>query len=405
MAEMDAQRGRETITRLLQKGVRMPNPETVTVDEAVNPDRISGRDVVIHPGCRVRGADTLIMPGARLGTEGPVTVEDAWIGPEVELAGGYFREAVFLKGAKMGDGAHVRGGTLLEESAGGAHTVGLKQTILFPFVTLGSLINFCDVLMAGGTSRRDHSEVGSAYIHFNFTPNGDKATPSLLGDVPNGVMLNQRPIFLGGQGGLVGPCRLAFGTVTAAGTVWRKDELRPNRLLMDGGRRSGSLPYTPGVNANVRKIVDNNAAYIGHLAALIRWYEEVRPIFGGDDLPDILLAGARKQLRVAVEERLKRLGAFCRSAAANPALTEEWPEAESRLREAVNREGETALRDPFLGAVTALIARNGRDYLTGIQGLAPETAETGVKWLQTVVDGVLAEARGKLPSVFGKTDG
>jgi len=30
----------------------------------------------------------------------------------------------------------------------------------------------------------------------------------LFGDVPRGVMLNQPPIFLGGQGGAVGPIRV-----------------------------------------------------------------------------------------------------------------------------------------------------------------------------------------------------
>jgi UDP-N-acetylglucosamine/UDP-N-acetylgalactosamine diphosphorylase len=86
-----------------------------------------------------------------------------------------------------------------------AHAVGLKQTILFPFVTLGSLINFCDCLMGGGTSRRNHSEVGSSFIHFNYTPRQDKATASLLGDVPRGVMLDQPPIFLGGREESSGP--------------------------------------------------------------------------------------------------------------------------------------------------------------------------------------------------------
>ena len=66
--------------------------------------------------------------------------------------------------------------------------------------------------MAGGTSRKNHSEIGSSYIHFNFTPHQDKATPSLVGDVPRGVMLDRAPIFLGGQGGLVGPVRIAYGT-------------------------------------------------------------------------------------------------------------------------------------------------------------------------------------------------
>ena len=77
--------------------------------------------------------------------------------------------------------------------------------------------------MSGGTDGKNHSEVGSSYIHFNYTPNQDKATPSLIGDVPAGVMLNQPPIFLGGQGGLVGPVRIGHGTVIAAGTIYRKD--------------------------------------------------------------------------------------------------------------------------------------------------------------------------------------
>ena len=37
----------------------------------------------------------------------------------------------------MGSAAHIRPGTLLEEEAGGAHAVGLKQTIFLPFVTAG----------------------------------------------------------------------------------------------------------------------------------------------------------------------------------------------------------------------------------------------------------------------------
>ena len=38
---------------------------------------------------------------------------------------------------------------------------------------------------------REHTEVGSRFIHFNFTPrgqSGDKATPSLIGDVARGVL-------------------------------------------------------------------------------------------------------------------------------------------------------------------------------------------------------------------------
>ena len=120
----------------------------------------------------------------------------------------------------------MREGTLLEERASTAHCVGLKQTILLSFATLGSLINFCDVLMAGGTSRRDHSEVGSGFIHFNFTPwgqAGDKATASLVGDVVGGVFLDRRRIFLGGAGGMIGPRSVGYGSIAGAGQVLRRD--------------------------------------------------------------------------------------------------------------------------------------------------------------------------------------
>jgi len=194
------------IEELLDKGVVIPDPYNVYIGDEVDTGRISGNGVIIYPGCKIYGSSVLILDKVKIGREGPVTLENCQVGPDVNLKSGFLKEAVFLKGASLGSGSHVREGTILEEEAGIAHTVGLKQTILFPYVTLGSLINFCDCFMSGGTGRKDHSEVGSSYIHFNYTPGQDKATPSLLGDVPNGVMLKQSPIFLGGQGGLVGPC-------------------------------------------------------------------------------------------------------------------------------------------------------------------------------------------------------
>jgi UDP-N-acetylglucosamine/UDP-N-acetylgalactosamine diphosphorylase len=160
----------------------------VAIGPEVDISRIAD-DVVIHPSCRIRGEGTSIAPGCIIGAEAPATIENCQLGRNVELKGGTFSGATFLDGANMGSGAHIRAGTILEEEANGAHAVGLKQTILLPFVTLGSLINFCDVLMAGGTSRRNHSEVGSSYIHFNYTPHQDKATASLVGDIPEGVFL------------------------------------------------------------------------------------------------------------------------------------------------------------------------------------------------------------------------
>src|SRR4030042_165708 len=150
------------VLKLLNKGVRMPAPFSVVIGEEVDHERISPDGGVFYGVTKISGAETLISAGVKLGCEAPVAVADCRLGRGVELKGGFFKSSVFLEGAGMAPGAQVREGALLEEEANGSHTVGLKNTILFPFVTLGSLINFCDCLMAGGTSRKAHSEEGSS---------------------------------------------------------------------------------------------------------------------------------------------------------------------------------------------------------------------------------------------------
>ena len=277
---MDIQpRCRDKAVQMINKGVDIPNPLTIDLGDEVNVDQISGKGVKIYPGCRIYGAKTVISAGSKIGYEGPATIDNCQLGAAVELKGGYFSKSVFLEKANVGLGAHVREGCVLEEEASGAHCVGIKQTILFPFVTLVSLINFCDCLMAGGTSRKDHSEVGSSYIHFNFTPDGDKTTASLIGDVPRGVMLNQPAIFLGGQGGIVGPVRMGYGNVVAANSVLRKDYTEDNKLIVGKTHPARTVSFQPRAYANLHHIVENNIIYIANLMALEQWYIHVRRTF------------------------------------------------------------------------------------------------------------------------------
>src|SRR5512137_298338 len=299
------------ITALLDKGVSIPCPSTVVIGDEVKTERICAKGTVLYPGCRLAGAKTLIGPGAKIGFESPVTLVDCRLGPGVELKGGFFTGSVFLARSSMGSGAQVRECCLIEEEASGAHTVGLKQTILFPFVTLGSLINFCDCLMAGGTSRKDHTEVGSSYIHFNYTPNQDKATASLLGDVPRGVMLREPAIFLGGQGGLVGPARIGFGTVIAAGEVWRGDCPEGGKLLAGAGKPRSVKAFHPGLYGDIRSRVTNNIHYVANLLALRQWYLHVRLSFPGDpEMGGALYRGALETVDAAIAERLARFRAL-----------------------------------------------------------------------------------------------
>lgn len=381
------------IEELLLRGVRIAAPAAVEIGDEVDAARIAP-GVVIHVGCKVFGAQTSIGPHCVLGREAPATVEDCQLGEKVELKGGSFTGAVFLDGAAMGSGAQVRPGTILEEGAEMAHTVGLKQTIFFPFVVGGSLINFCDALMAGGRSRKEHSEIGSSFIHFNYTPHGDKATASLIGDVPRGVMLDQAPIFLGGQGGLAGPVRIEYGTVQAAGLVSRKDALEPGRLVVPPTPHAGSFPYGPAYRS-VTRVARNCAIYIGNIAALEVWYEQVRrPLLEQTPHGAACCAGALRQLAAIRKERLKRLDAVVEQVAqedrstlgedlrvAHEQLCAAWPAARERL--AAAGDVDCAEKTKFLAAWS--VAKEDR-YLARVQGLPAEAKASGTAWLQRIVE-------------------
>lgn len=312
-----------------------------------------------------------------MGAEGPATIRDTVLGAGSRVDAGYLEGAVLLAGARAGWGAHFRPGTLLEEQASTAHAVGLKQTILLAFVTLGSLINFCDVLMAGGTSRSDHSEVGSGFIHFNYTPwgaKGDKATPSLIGDVTRGVFLRAARIFLGGAGGLVGPGRVGYGSITGAGQVVRRDvgeeclTLSPNRKI-EVNRRPGHLdPLEPRRTKNLE--------FLGQLAALRRWYRDVRlaRVPAGRDGRDderIVLQAALETIELCIEERRKRLDAFSSERGAPPI------------------ELDLEAGDPC----PLEVRPSDEDHLSWVRGLDDEQVEQGSRWLTSIASVCVAQTR------------
>jgi len=403
------------ITALIEKGVKIPNPFSVEISEEVNINLISSEDVTIHSGCKIFGKKTLIMPGVKLGSRSPVTIKNCQLGKNVELKGGYFEGSTFLDSANMGDGAEVREGCLLEEEANGAHTVGLKQTILFPFVTLGSIINFCDILMAGGTSRTNHSEVGSSYIHFNYTSNQDKATASLIGDVAYGVMLNQPPIFLGGQGGIVGPSRIGYKTVIAAGVIYREDCPQGHKLLMGKDPQKEDMDFYPGLYWSVKKRVINCIEYIANLIALRQWYLIVRSkFFQGSDMDKLLYEGALEKLDIIFNERIKRFkqlankmqksielyktikGNEVSNGLVNKKreLFENIQEIEKGFNECLSYSGDEELKDEFLNNIDT----TSKDYISEIQNLSKEIKKVGTSWLLSIVANTKNVIMNYLPS-------
>jgi hypothetical protein len=405
------ERKESKIMQLINKGVHIARPDSIEIGEEVDIDKISGEGVVIHAGSKIFGNSTVILRDAKIGFEAPASINNCQIGPEVELKGGFFENAVFLAQVKAGLGSHVREACIFEEQASIAHTVATKHTILFPFVTLGSLINFCDCLMAGGSNRKNHSEVGSSFIHFNFTPNQDKATASLIGDVPRGVLLKQPPIFLGGQGGLVGPCRLAYGVTVAAGTILRKDELRPGRLIFGETMPAGNAPYKPGRYRIPKRVVVNNIVYIANLIALNQWYDKVRRLFISEDFPQALLSGLKEKLALAITERIHRLEVLGdkmqtrdRPGESSPVrdqiddFYQNWSQLKDLLNQRKKEEGDVTQRGFFLEKIQKHIVENGTDYIGVIQGLSASDGAMATVWLQGIVDQVVNDALNLIPS-------
>jgi UDP-N-acetylglucosamine/UDP-N-acetylgalactosamine diphosphorylase len=308
-----------TLEQLIDKGVVIMDPRQTYIDENVDPSRIF-KGAVLFPGTRLGGKRTLIGSAAKIGTEGPATIQNTIVGSHAEVASGFMSDATLLPRAKAGANAHFRAGTLLEEEASTAHCVGLKQSILMYGVTLGSLINFCEVLISGGRSRKEHTEVGSGFIHFNYTPwgkYGDKATPSLVGTVTEGVFLNQDRIFLGGLSGMVGPLSVGFGALTVAGQVVR-NSVSDQTMHAETGLSIDKMWSPTKVQFSkdhLSKIQQKNIEFLAQLYALQEWYTQIRlkrSILQEDQELTLIITGAIETIQNGIQERISRYNSFAK---------------------------------------------------------------------------------------------
>lgn len=307
------------LSALASRGVVVHAP-AATLLEDIDPERFEA-GAEIYPGTTVRGPRTAVGAGARLGRAGGGWFEDTVVGRGADLYGGVFTDAVVLDGVTVRGHAEVRGGTLIEEGGELAHHVGYKMTITLPFVVAGSVINFCDALFAGGTSRSDHGEIGSCLAHYNYTPWGDKFA-SLFGDVPHGVFLRSPRVFVGGQTQVVAPVCVGFGTTIAAGCALRRN-------VGDGLLVGDAIPsIAADTRLDTRRYGDlstkllNTARFVGNLQALRAWYRAVRWPLASDAFERLLWAEAEKQVAAGVAERIKRVGKLVKKLPASIAVIE-----------------------------------------------------------------------------------
>lgn len=180
------------------------------------------------------------------------------------------------------------------------------------------------------------------------------------------------------------------------------------------------MPYSFGVYHNIKRIVTNNLFYIANLFALKQWYDHVRARFiSPERFPPELLFALQEKLDMAVNERIKRLGALAdrmpeaielyketagdkaseKLLSQKQALHGQWDKMLSIMERQGSSEEETGRREQFLKIIEKGIEESGRDYLRVIQSLTPEDALAGSEWLQEVMNKFLQKMSDALPEI------
>ena len=391
----DETSNRERVARLRERGVDVWGPERVYIGPDVPLEAVQPGAVLIN--ATITGKDVGIGTRSRIGLSGGATIHNCQLGERVEIGAGLFENATLLDDARVRGFAEFREGTLLEEQAEVGHNVGLKNTVLTVAVVAGSLINFCDVFMTGGTSRNDHSEIGSGTVHFNFDPRGDKFG-SLIGDA-TGVLLRSSRIFVGGNCGLVAPLHLGFGSVLAAGSILRRD-LAQSQLSYGEASVGQTGHFDPEVYYDLRHKVFTTAKLIGTMHAMRAWYLMVRIAFA--DTGRITLYRSAEQriathIRHRVNEFKKVIVKLDRSLSKQAArgLSNSFQkqhrlllEEEERICRFLSKEDELAFPPP----PRVFVENYGHQRLTlnhvdALHNLTKETASEIMAWIQEIAAG------------------
>ncbi len=412
------------LRNLLERGVHIPDLNLVHITRDVKLENIAP-GCTIYPFVRITGSKTQIHSGARIGARGPVILEnsligenavigdlgqvtliDTVVGPKSVLGAGVAEQAVFLGKETMindfttGYGFRVRKGSLYEEDASSAQYTDTKMTILFPWTTLGSDINFCDALLAGGTGPElgSFSEVGSGTIHFNYSIRGDKATASLFGDVFQGVFLDQERLFIGGNNSLLGPVKANFGTMTAAGA--RIKGKLPKGLNYGHSMPKGTVDYDVRIFSGVSRIVKNQVNVLAELTALVNWYKQVR-INCATQAPEqkFLYESGLRMIELNFQERLHQLNRYVdflensvrllesmqaskKQISEQKDLLSRWPKLDSEFKNLEKHE--IQIPESLNGEFDNLKSQGQSDYTGLIKNLSQSGKQTGKTWLSEI---------------------
>jgi carbonic anhydrase/acetyltransferase-like protein (isoleucine patch superfamily) len=250
MSEKKAEANRKRVRKLQKRGVEILTPESIVIGQSVKLKNIQA-GVTIGPGTTIEGSATMIGAGTKI--KGSATIKSCLIGRDCSLHSGEYLDSVLLDGCSTVGWARVRGHCAWEEGTNTAHNVDTKTTVLGYKTTLGSLINFCNVLMLGGTSPKLEvgAEVGSGTINFNFLPYGATVgaliKPSaVIGSIDSPFLSCEgAPIrydFVGGHCSIIAPVVIGLNSMIAAKTRVNPGIYGDDVMIMGGNlERAGVI--------------------------------------------------------------------------------------------------------------------------------------------------------------------
>ncbi|HUP43973.1 MAG TPA: bifunctional UDP-N-acetylglucosamine diphosphorylase/glucosamine-1-phosphate N-acetyltransferase GlmU [Thermoanaerobaculia bacterium] len=207
LATVEAEIQRRVVRKLMSDGVTFRNPGTVVIDSTVT----IGADTVVYPFVTLEGK-------TRIGT------------------GCVIEPGVHLRDVVVGDGAHVKTGTVAEESEIGEEATVGPYAHLRPASRLGRKVkigNFVETKKAvfGDGAKASHlSYIGDADIGADANIGAGTITCNYDGVRKHKTVLEEG-VFIGSDTQLVAPVRVGKGAYVGAGSTITKD-VPPDALAL-----------------------------------------------------------------------------------------------------------------------------------------------------------------------------
>jgi UDP-N-acetylglucosamine/UDP-N-acetylgalactosamine diphosphorylase len=186
---------------------------------------------------------------------------------------------------------------------------------------------------------------------------------------------------------VVGPVRIGFGCLTGAGSIVRKDEERPDRMILAGATRSVSLPRRAGVYPGAVRIFNHNIRYMAGLAGLYAWYVHVRPVFARDPLSRELIRGLQDTLVQSIKERIRQLEKFCDtlgSSRAHAAILSAMDVVDKQVMQALAAPDLPASGERLISWLDEQAKTCDSDYITAVQQMPSALKTLGSNWLLAI---------------------